>query len=161
MSGYPLLNSEFNDFLFAPIGEEENEMSLSVISALARLGIDPRQEAARLTRLPRELATRSLAATIDELPSGRWAPSDSREIAARLVQLLPSPNNSRIPPVTHNGDLRRMIRLMVVMWLLYTAVWGATLMMAGNLEQPPGIGHNSTHVTDTSPSPRVSSQGGD
>jgi hypothetical protein len=54
MRGYSLLDSEFNDFLFAPIGEEGNEMLLSVLSALARLGVDPWQEAARLSQLPKE-----------------------------------------------------------------------------------------------------------
>jgi hypothetical protein len=96
MPGYPLLSTEFNDFLFAPIGAEKNEMLLSVLSALARLGIDPWQEAARLTQLPRELATQRLTSMVEGLPDGRWAPSDSRIIAARLVQLLPSRNNSKV-----------------------------------------------------------------
>jgi len=36
-----LQRSEFDDFLFAPIGDEKNGMLLSVISALARLDLDP------------------------------------------------------------------------------------------------------------------------
>jgi hypothetical protein len=48
----PYLGSQFDDFLFAPIGEEENGMLLSVVSALARLDLDPWQEAASLTGLP-------------------------------------------------------------------------------------------------------------
>ena len=42
------LGSEFDDFLYAPIGEDRNGMLLSVLSALARLDIDPWQEAAKL-----------------------------------------------------------------------------------------------------------------
>ena len=91
-----LLNTEFNDFLFAPIGEEKNAMLLSVISALARLDIDPWQEAARLTQLPKGLATQRLTFMVEGLPGGQWASSDSRVIAARLVQLLPSRNNSKV-----------------------------------------------------------------
>ena len=45
------LGSEFDAFLFAPIGEEKNGMLLSVVSALARLNIDPWQEAANLATL--------------------------------------------------------------------------------------------------------------
>ena len=45
------LGSEFDDFLFAPIGEERNGMPLSVVSALARSDLDPWQEAAQLARL--------------------------------------------------------------------------------------------------------------
>jgi hypothetical protein len=120
MPGYSLLNSEFNDFLFAPIGEEANEMRLSVLSALARLDIDPWQEAARLNQLPKEIATQSLASMIKRLPSGRWAPSDARVIAARLVQLLPSRNNSKVPSVAANSGFRKLIRFVAAMWLIYT-----------------------------------------
>lgn len=46
-------------------------MLLSVISALARLGIDPWQEAARLTQLPKELATQHLVANaVNQLAQG-------------------------------------------------------------------------------------------
>jgi hypothetical protein len=99
MSENPILNSEFNDFLFTPICEETNGMPLSILSALARLDMDPWQEAARLTRLPQELAARSLSLMIGELSGRRWSPSESEVIAARLVQLLPSrttPNTRRM-----------------------------------------------------------------
>jgi hypothetical protein len=139
MPGHSLLNSEFNDFLFAPIGEERNEMLLSVISALARLGIDPWQEAARLTQLPKELATQSLASMVEGLPSGRWAPSDSRAIAARLVQLLPPRSKSKTPSIAANNGVHQMIRSLAVMWLIYAVVSGAALLMAGNREQPSGM----------------------
>ena len=50
------ISSAFDDFLFAPIGEERNGMLLSVVSALARLNVDPWQEAANLAQLPRTSA---------------------------------------------------------------------------------------------------------
>jgi hypothetical protein len=65
-----LLGPEFDDFLFAPIGEDRNDMPLSVVSALARLDIDPWQEADKLARLPRETATQRLASLIAALPEG-------------------------------------------------------------------------------------------
>ncbi|MGO9740546.1 MAG: hypothetical protein ACLPN5_03340 [Roseiarcus sp.] len=37
----PLLGREFDDFLFAPIGEDRNGTTLSVLSALARMEVDP------------------------------------------------------------------------------------------------------------------------
>jgi hypothetical protein len=40
---------EMDAFLFASVGEEEKGIPLSVLSALARLGLDPRNEAARLS----------------------------------------------------------------------------------------------------------------
>jgi hypothetical protein len=86
---FALINSEFNDFLYAPIGDEGNGMTLSVISALTRLDIDPWREAARLSALSRERAVQALAPIIARLPGGLWTPADSRDIAARLVAFLP------------------------------------------------------------------------
>jgi hypothetical protein len=84
-----LLGPEFNDFLFAPIGEDRNKTLLSVLSALARLDLDPWQEAAKLARLPVEAATQRLASLIAKLPEGSSADGDSATIAARLILLLP------------------------------------------------------------------------
>ena len=54
------LGPEFENFLFAPIGADRNGMLLSVLSALARLDIDPWQEAAQLAGVAGETATRRL-----------------------------------------------------------------------------------------------------
>jgi hypothetical protein len=83
------LAPEFDDFLFAPIGEERNGMLLSVISALARLNIDPWQEAANLAQLPRTTAARRLTSLIATLPDGPSAPLDPGANAARLIARLP------------------------------------------------------------------------
>jgi hypothetical protein len=53
-----ILGTEFDDFLFAPIGEDRNDTPLSVLSVLARLDIDPWQEADKLARLPGEACLR-------------------------------------------------------------------------------------------------------
>ena len=61
--------SEFDSFLFAPVGEEKNGMLLSVLSALARLDVDPWQEAATLTKMPAQDATLRLTSLLSSLPS--------------------------------------------------------------------------------------------
>ena len=81
--------SEFNDFLFAPIGEDRNGMLVSVLSGLARADVDPWQEAAKLAQLPGETATRELAALIGALPDRAASFQDPRTIATRLIALLP------------------------------------------------------------------------
>lgn len=86
---YSLGHSEFNDFLFASIGEEESGSELTVLSALARLGLDPWTEAARLSELPKEAATAALTATIARLPEGALKAADVRSIALLLVDRLP------------------------------------------------------------------------
>ncbi len=85
----PQLGSEFDDFLFAPIGDDKNGMLLSVLSALARLNIDPWQEAASLAQLPGEGALERLTSLIAALPGGPSARRDPGTIAARLIALLP------------------------------------------------------------------------
>jgi hypothetical protein len=84
------MNPELNDFLFAPIGEEKNGMVLSVISGLTRLDIDPWIEAARLSALPKAIAAQTLAPIIARLAEGGAELFDAREVADRLIGLLPS-----------------------------------------------------------------------
>jgi len=47
-----LIGPEFDEFLRAPIGADRNGTSLSVLSALARLNVDPWQEATSLRECP-------------------------------------------------------------------------------------------------------------
>jgi hypothetical protein len=83
------LRSDFDPFLSAAVGEEPNGMTLSVVSALARTGLDPWREAAELARLPRRAATERLAALIAALPGA--APAGLPPgVLAGLVALLPS-----------------------------------------------------------------------
>ena len=84
-----VLGSEFDDFLFAPIGEDRNDSPVSVLSALAQLDIDPWQEAAELAQLPGETATQRLASLMAALPDGPLADRDLETIAGRLIALLP------------------------------------------------------------------------
>ena len=92
---YSLGHSQYNDFLFAPIGEEKTG-TLTVLSALTRLGLDPWLEAARLAGMPRSAAIQSFAAIVARLPRGDWTASDTAAIAARLVAWLPV---GSIPPI--------------------------------------------------------------
>jgi hypothetical protein len=85
------LGLQFSPFLFASIDEGATEAPLSVVSALARLDLDPWQEAAELTQLPRETAVQRLAALLTKLPGGDPAQSDAHTIAQRLISLLPGP----------------------------------------------------------------------
>jgi hypothetical protein len=89
--------SQFDDFLFAPIGDERNGMLLSVLSALARLDVDPWLEAASLARLPKETATARMASLIAALPDRPSAQPDTAAVAARLIALLPRAKDANGP----------------------------------------------------------------
>ena len=65
-------------------------MVLSVISGLTRLDIDPWAEAARLSALPKAIAAQTLAPIIARLAEGGAELFDAREIADRLIGLLPT-----------------------------------------------------------------------
>jgi hypothetical protein len=95
-SGFSLLQSEFNPFLFATIGEEANGVELTVLSALTRLGVDPWQEASRLAGLPRTAASATFAEMLTRLPNEAWDASENRSIAARLIEKLPLPTAARL-----------------------------------------------------------------
>jgi hypothetical protein len=82
------LPTDFDAFLRAPIGEGKNGILLSVLSAFARLDIDPWQEAARLRELPRPTAVERLASLITALPDEPSIQRDSSIHAVRLMALL-------------------------------------------------------------------------
>jgi hypothetical protein len=80
---------EFDDFLYASIGEDTDGTQTSVLSALARQDVDPWTEAANLAALPIETATQRLASFIAPLTDVPSAHRDPRGLAARLIALLP------------------------------------------------------------------------
>lgn len=111
--GFP---PEFAAFLFAQIGEEQNGMPLSVVSALARFGVDPWREAARLAGLPSKAAVDALAAMIPRISAGQDPGTDTRKIAARLVQLLPKPGAAPTPAQAGLGVRPKKKYFGLVLW---------------------------------------------
>ena len=100
----PPLGSEFDDFLFAAVGEDRNGMPLSVVSVLARMDLDPWVEAAKLADQPATTAARKLAGWLDALADPAVNPASPDTRAVRLIALLPrraNPNSP--PPVTGTG----------------------------------------------------------
>ena len=82
--------SRYDDFLFASICEEANGMRLSVLSALARMNVDPSDEATRLAAMPKAIAERTLVSILDLVSGRRWKSLGSRgRCCAELVRLLP------------------------------------------------------------------------
>jgi hypothetical protein len=152
------LGSEFNDFLFAPIGEDRSGMLLSVLSALARQDIDPWQEAANLAGLPRATATQRLASLIAALPDEPSADRDPGTIAARLVALLPRRASVNIPspktllgvnPVTMSPAVTCVISCVIVMAVMLGAQYVIENYQppaAVDIAQTPASGTVSKHT---------------
>jgi hypothetical protein len=127
---YALGHSDYNPFLFAVVGEDDVGLPLTVLTALTRLGLDPWQEAARLSDLPRDVAARALAAAIAGLPRPDCQGSGAESIAARLVNWLPARSAAAVPAVhakriegSRMGPENTKARRATV-WL----VWGGLLL---------------------------------
>ena len=151
---------EFDDFLYAPIGADKSEMPLTVLSALSRLDIDPWEEAAELSELPTETATQRLASLIARLPGGRWAQTDERAIAGRLIALLPRQSNSKGQVSEKAHDRRTMTGSTFMMIVLCAAFVITALIFAAShepasLNDPADVAaHSSTFPQSSVPSAR-------
>ena len=102
--------SEFDAFLYAPMGAERNE--------------DPWKEAAELSELPKDTATQRLAALIARLPGERWAPADPGAIASRLIELLPRHGFSNMPLASKGHGFRGITGGAVTKMLICAALAG-------------------------------------
>jgi hypothetical protein len=102
-AGFNLHHSDLQEFLFAPVWDEKNGTPLSILSALARLGMDPWGEAARLAEMPRAAAVSALAAILARLPRSEPEVPDYSGISERLVQFLPQ-GGSRPSSNTYGTD---------------------------------------------------------
>lgn len=117
------LKARYNDFLFAPISEQPNGMQLSVLSALARMDVDPWEEAARLATMSQGEAEWALIATLSKVPGRTWSLSDGEGIAKRLVQRLPHPTYSAQNVGREaRRDGARQINYWLMWWVLIIAM---------------------------------------
>jgi hypothetical protein len=119
----------FDRFLCAPLFEQDG-MTVSVLSALARLDLDPWVEAARLAELAKYQAVNSLAATIWKGNSDRWSAVEASLQAERLIDLLPA----RRDPAgisTVASDLSDHCAI----WLAYGIALAMIALSTGNMQQ--------------------------
>ena len=142
----PLLGREFDDFLFAPIGEERNGTTLSVLSALARFDVDPWQETASLAGMPKERATERLAALIAATSADVATGQAAATIAARLIALLPlRPSYKRAAPAALiKAAAFAPSRLLIPLALLALLLAGYFIFVT---HSSPVGGPNSTAIT--------------
>jgi len=124
------LRTDLNDFLFTPIADDANGMHLTMLSALARSGVDPWIEAAGLAALPRENATHKLELMLSAVPNGPPPGDATATLAARLVAQLhasPKPVLRRAPPLEADSDPQSPLPSFAtlpkrVRWAIYSLV---------------------------------------
>ena len=109
--------SDYDPFLLAEVGEDRTGAAVTVLSALARLGLEPWTEARELTLLSRDAAQVRLKAhlaAISDIPALGLA---SGSVATKLVLLLPgrSPHRvSQLPETFSQSSLRPPVAWMLV-----------------------------------------------
>ena len=79
-------------------------MRLSVISALARMNVDPWQEATRLAGMPKAIAEKTLLSILDLVSGRSWKSPEAAAVAARLVRLLPQPGEAAAMAATASAN---------------------------------------------------------
>ncbi|MGO9546604.1 MAG: hypothetical protein ACLPPF_17640 [Rhodomicrobium sp.] len=141
------LTLKFDDFLFARITANGDETPLSVLSVLARLGIDPWEEAARLTQLPRLTAAERLASLIAATPGAPSAYLDAATVSERLISLLPSPPAVTVLPRLESG-VRPLIKSQAAIWMILVVFLLLIQLFAVN-RQPPSQA-NEAHAPSSS-----------
>ena len=95
------LRTDFDAFLYAAIADDANGMPLTMVSALARRGVDPWDEAADIAAMSRDSATEKVSSLLSGVPHGPLPGADTATLAARLVELL----HSKPKKVTANAPL--------------------------------------------------------
>jgi hypothetical protein len=149
------VGSEFDNFLHASIGVEGNEMALSVLSALARLNVDPWDEAAELSDLPKHTASQRLASLIARLPTGRWVVADCGVIADRLIGLLPHRSPSKAPLTQEAWGLPEITHSAIVKILICAALAATALIIAASREPPSRPDHADVPAFSTGAASRA------
>jgi hypothetical protein len=132
------LRPDLDKFLFAAVGDEIDGIPLSMISALTRLGLDPWQEAGRLSSLASREAVEQLARLIAEIPGSFRPVGEAREIADGLVSLLPKHDARRgatpqiqIRPCYSRPTLSRPSQLWLACFVLAAAVLVSAIVHGG------------------------------
>jgi hypothetical protein len=135
---FPSLGQEFEPFLYAVLYEDGNGMPLTMVSALARSGVDPWREAERIARMPKTLALEALARIMPERSC-----ADAAAIADRLFALLPTHGANTIASVagaareaTRWSPLVPAILILLVTLSLVYVFQKPPQSDAGQLERP-------------------------
>jgi len=136
------LGASFNAFLFATVCEGRDEMPVSVISALARLDLDPWTEAAELASMPAVGAAERLSSLLAGVADSPATQSDRETLAARLVGLLPKPAKTNVKPGAATADVlgSSYLQSLGIMWLIILASMAVSAWVA---PAPAGGAHGS------------------
>ena len=147
-ASFSALGSDFDAFLYATIGADRNGMPLSVVSALARMDLDPWHEAAGLADVSVDTATGKLTSLLAALSDPILTGPSPGITAARLIALLPRrlETNSR-SPATKCGiaaAIHPPSRMNVILLAIYMILMLGTQFAL--MRRPPPAHADTAHV---------------
>jgi len=158
----PIIGPAFDPFLAAVIGEDRNEKAVSVLSALARLDVDPWEEVASLAIMPRALARDRLAAMIGALPDAPKMQKPANEVAGDLIALLPSSDEAKTARAkivsSGNGVSRDSSNATPLVVAALIALFLALLAYRGLEDAAPILTHGASAPTSVDPRPETGRQ---
>ena len=128
-SRFSTLSASYDDFLFAPVCEDANGMRLSVLSALARMNVDPWEEATRLAAMPKAIAEKTLLSILDLVSDRSWKSPEAAAVAARLVRLLPRPGEAAAIAATATANATTATAHRKTYWWVWVGFWVAMSLM--------------------------------
>ncbi len=118
--------SPFDDFLFTRLGEDHSGLPLSVLSLLARMNLDPWQEAGNLAGLPVEAAAKRLTVSFDALMDPVLRAANTQETVLRLLALLPPPGHAgAIAAPVPGARVRTLLFITSAILLVGSPLFGA------------------------------------
>jgi hypothetical protein len=150
--------AKFGAFLYAPIGEDNNGMLLTVLSALARQNVDPWEEAADLSRLPGDAAMRRLTSMMAALPQDALADCEPQAVVARLIVLLPHSSAFDFSPrkvmagvnmAHHSPAVAIILSIVIYLALMMLGQW-----LIANVHMPAPVERVPTPAADAASPPR-------
>ena len=89
--------SDYDGFLYAFVGEDRNGSMVTVLSTLARLGLDPWKEASELAGVSEGAALTRLGALLAKFSDVPALSGEHETISRKLVSLLPGRAARHVP----------------------------------------------------------------
>jgi hypothetical protein len=126
---------EFERFLYASVGEDRNGYVVTVLSTLARLGLDPWKEAAELAALGREAAQTRLERLLSGFRDVPELANDHGAVAQELTLLLPEHQSLRGSKLGGSvlapglpGSRRSTLAILVILLILAQVLFVGVLL---------------------------------
>ena len=149
------LPTEFKHFLSAPVFQDSNGMSVSMLSALARMNVDPWQEADELSNMPVGDATQRLTSLIVSLPNRPSTSPDAVTMARRLINMLPRSPVSNLSAHSRvfgsTATIKSQPAILYVVYVVIMTLAMAVQVVLASRQEPPQVEHSSTQGSSDRP----------